>query len=389
MNRALIVVGFIAFSTSLFMRAIDPVVPGISAEFGIPAADVALLATAFALPFAIVQPLLGPVSDFFGKTRLMMAGVGLLVIATLSGAFAPNFTWLLISRAVSGIAAGGIFPAGLAFVSDSVAVERRQVALGRYVAAAVSGNLTGAWAGGIVGDFTSWRGVLIAATICGLIAFALGLWGFRNVKHERGQRFDFAFAVNSYRTVFSNPRAKWTYLGVLFEGVAIFGLFPFVAILLHEVGEYRATIAGFVIASFAFGGAVFGLIVPQMVRWFGTRGLMIWGAAIAAVMLCVATQRLSWPVEAAVFLVMGVGFYMMHNCFQLASSEIAPAARGSALSLHSSFFFIGHAIGPVFYYWGLKLLGIAPTLLLAAALIAITGLMGAKKLFPKDAAGGV
>ena len=122
MNRALVVVSFIAFSTSLFMRAIDPVVPQISSEFGMPAADVALLATAFALPFAIVQPLLGPVGDFFGKTKLMIAGMCLLVLTTLIGAFAQSFTWLLVTRIVAGVAAGGIFPAGLAFVSDSVAV---------------------------------------------------------------------------------------------------------------------------------------------------------------------------------------------------------------------------------------------------------------------------
>ena len=255
MNRALVVVGFIAFSTSLFMRAIDPVVPQISGEFGIPPADVALLATAFALPFAIVQPLLGPVGDFFGKTKLMLVAMVFLVATTLAGAFAPNFTWLLISRVVAGIAAGGIFPAGLAFVSDSVGVERRQVTLGRYVAAALAGNLTGAWAGGIVGDFTNWRGVLFAAAACGATAFLLGLWGFRDVKHERGPRFDLAFAARSYRMIFSNPRAKFCYLGVFLEGFAIFGLFPFVAILLHQSGEFRASIAGFVIAGFAIGGA--------------------------------------------------------------------------------------------------------------------------------------
>ncbi|MBY0531159.1 MAG: MFS transporter [Xanthobacteraceae bacterium] len=275
MNRALIVVSFIAFSTSLFMRSIDPVVPQISGEFGMPAADVALLATAFALPFAVIQPLLGPVGDFFGKTKLMLAGMTLLVLATLAGAFAQNFTWLLIARLISGVAAGAIFPAGLAFVSDSVAVERRQIALGRYVAAALAGNLTGAWAGGIVGDFTNWRGVLFAATACGALALFIGLWGFRDVKHDRGPRFDLAFAANSYKTIFANPRAKWTYLGVLLEGIAIFGIFPFVAILLHESGEYRATIAGFVIAGFAIGGALFGLFVPQLLKLFGTRGLMI------------------------------------------------------------------------------------------------------------------
>jgi predicted MFS family arabinose efflux permease len=383
MNRALLVVSFIAFSTSLFMRAIDPVVPQISGEFAIPAADVALLATAFALPFAIIQPLLGPVGDFFGKTKLMLTGMTLLVLATIVGAFAPNFTWLLISRAVAGVAAGGVFPAGLAFVSDSVAVERRQIALGRYVAAALAGNLTGAWAGGIIGDFTNWRGVLLAAAACGLAALFLGIWGFRNVKHERGPRFDLAFAAKSYQMVFSNPRSKWTYLGVLLEGIAIFGIFPFVAILLHQSGEYRATIAGFVIAGFAIGGALFGLFVPQLLKLFGTRGLMIWGGLIAASMLCVSTLRLDWAVEFAAFCVMGVGFYMMHNCFQLAASEIAPTARGSAIALHSSFFFIGHAVGPIFYYYGLAYLGLTATLLAAAVMIAATGLGGAYFLFPK------
>ncbi len=385
MNRALVVVSFIAFSTSLFMRAIDPVVPQISGEFGMPAADVALLATAFALPFAIIQPLLGPVGDFFGKTKLMLAGMTLLVLATLAGAFAQNFTWLLIARLISGMAAGAIFPAGLAFVSDAVGVDRRQIVLGRYVAAALAGNLTGAWAGGIVGDFTNWRGVLIAATLCGTIALLLGIWGFRGVKHEKGERFDLAFAANSYKTIFANPRSKWTYLGVLMEGIAIFGIFPFVAILLHESGEYRATIAGFVIAGFAVGGAVFGLIVAPMLKFFGTRGLMIWGGLIAASMLCVSTLRLSWPVEFAAFFVMGIGFYMMHNCFQLAASEIAPKTRGSAIALHSSFFFIGHAVGPVFYYWGLAHAGIVFTLLAAAVMIAATGIGGAHFLFPKKA----
>jgi predicted MFS family arabinose efflux permease len=383
MNRALVVVGFIAFSTSLFMRAIDPVVPQISGEFGIPAADVALLATAFALPFAIVQPFLGPVGDFFGKTKLMLAGLTLLVVTTVAGALAPNFGWLLLSRAVAGVAAGGVFPAGLAFVSDSVAVDRRQVALGRYVAAALAGNLTGAWAGGVVGDFTNWRGVLFAAAVCGMAALLLGAWGFRNVKHERGPRFDLAFAANSYKAVFSNPRAKWTYLGVLLEGIAIFGLFPFVAILLHESGEYRATIAGFVIAGFAIGGALFGLFVPQMLRLFGTRGLMFWGGLIAASMLCVSTLRLEWGVEFAAFCIMGVGFYMMHNCFQLAASEIAPKARGSAIALHSSAFFAGHAVGPVFYYWGLAHAGLTATLLAAAFIIAATGIGGMYFLFPR------
>ncbi len=383
MNRALVAISFIAFTTSLFVRVVDPVVPQISAEFGIPAADVALLATAFALPFALLQPLLGPLADSVGKTKLIMVGIVLLAASTIAGAFAPNFTWLLVCRIIGGAATGAIFPAGLAFVADSVSLEKRQVVLGRYVTAALSGNLSGAWVGGIIGDFTSWRGVLVAAALCGFAAFAVGVWGFRHVKNERGPRFDLSFAASTYRRIFSNPRAKFCFLGVLLEGTALYGIFPFIAVLLHQSGEMRATIAGLVIAGFAIGGAALGLFISPILRLLGSRGMMITGSLLTAAMLCAATLRLEWQYEFVIFFGMGIGFYMMHNCFQLAVSEVAPTARGSAISLHSCFFFIGQALGPLFYYWSFAYVGIAATLLIAAAMMLVTGIMGAQTLFPK------
>lgn len=385
MKLALSAAGFIAFSTAMFTRMLDPVIPQISADLNVDAGTAALLATAFALPFAIIQPLLGPVGDFFGKTRLMLGALVVLVITTIVGAFATNFTWLLITRMVAGAAAGGIFPAALAFVSDSVQVDRRQVALGHFLSAALTGNLIGAWAGGLVADLVGWRGVLVAATCCGLIAIVVGIVAFRSIKYELGERFDFAFATQAYQTIFSNPRAKICYFGVFIEGVVTFGLFPFVAILLHQAGEQRATIAGFVLAGFAVGGAIYGLLVSTMVRMLGTRGLMIWGGALAALMLCVASQRLSWPLEFLTFFLMGLGFYMVHNCFQMAASELAPSARGSSLALHSSFFFLGHAVGPVFYFWGFAKLGTMPTLFIAAIMMLVTGIVGARFLFAKEA----
>lgn len=387
MKLALSAAGFIAFSTSMFTRMIDPVVPQISADFGVALGTVALLATAFALPFAIIQPLLGPVGDFFGKTKLMLAALVVLVAVSVIGAFATSFTWLVITRVIAGAAAGGIFPAALAFVSDNIDVERRQIALGRFLTAALSGNLIGAWVGGLIGDLVGWRGVLLAASVCGMIAIAAGILGFRKIKHDLGPRFDLDFAANTYRTIFANPRAKVCYFGVLIEGIVIFGLFPFVAILLHQSGEYRATIAGFVIAGFAVGGAVYGLFVSSLLRVFGTRGLMIWGGLLAAIMLLAAIVRLPWQMEFVTFFFMGLGFYMLHNCFQLAASEISPTARGSALALHSSFFFLGHAIGPVFYWWGFANLGIAVTLSLSALVIALTGAVSAQLLFKKEPGG--
>ena len=49
------------------------------------------------------------------------------------------------------------------------------------------------------------------------------------------------------------------------------------------------------------------------------------------------------------FVVMGIGFYSLHGCIQVEASELSATARGTAMSLHSLFFFLGHAAGPVLY----------------------------------------
>jgi MFS family permease len=66
-RRVLTIAAFANFSSSLFMRAIDPLVPQVAIDLS----TVALLTTAFALPYALLQPVLGPLADMVGKTRLM------------------------------------------------------------------------------------------------------------------------------------------------------------------------------------------------------------------------------------------------------------------------------------------------------------------------------
>jgi predicted MFS family arabinose efflux permease len=72
------------------------------------------------------------------------------------------------------------------------------------------------------------------------------------------------------------------------------------------------------------------------------------------------------------------------------SSELSQDARATAMSLHSFFFFMGQTIGPIAYGLGLSTLGKLPTLLTAAALTVVLGLVCARFLRqtkPADAPG--
>ena len=96
------------FATTLFMRAIDPVIPEIATDFAVDPHTVALLANAFSLPYSIMHPVLGGLADAFGKTRLMTWSLVVLVASAVVGAMAHDMTLLFVSRIISGIMAGAV-----------------------------------------------------------------------------------------------------------------------------------------------------------------------------------------------------------------------------------------------------------------------------------------
>lgn len=374
------------FASSLFIRAVDPVIPQIAQDLTLDTGTVALLSTAFALPYALVQPVLGALADSLGKARLMTAALAISAVAGLIGALAPNFPVLLGSRILSGVVAGGIFPIALALAGDLVPVARRQVAIGRLLAAAMLGNLLGSPFAGMVGDMIGWRGVFVLVTLAALVAFMAMIFGLRNAQSEPRTRFDPAEAAAGFHLIIRNPLARICFPAVLVEGIAVFGIFPYVAALLGARGEERAAIAGLVIAGFGIGGIVYSFAVSRLLDQFGERGLMLGGGAMLAGSLLVVGLGMPWFVEVLAFMLLGFGFYSLHGVIQIYATELAPRSRGLAMALHSSFFFLGQGIGPVAYGAGLAAIGVGLTTLLAALALVLTSIVCAVFLHRMPAA---
>jgi MFS transporter, DHA1 family, inner membrane transport protein len=141
-----------------------------------------------------------------------------------------------------------------------------------------------------------------------------------------------------------------------------------------------ASIAGIVIAGFGIGGALYGAFVSRLLPVLGEVRMMRFGGSAMCLCLLVLAASVPWPVEFANFALLGFGFYMLHAVIQIYASELAPAARGSAMALHSFFFFLGQALGPVIYGLGLNGIGIRPVLVVGAAILLGVGLTCAQWL---------
>jgi predicted MFS family arabinose efflux permease len=370
----------VIFASTLFSRAVDPVIPKIAADVGVDVSTAALLSSAFTFPYAIMQPALGTIGDFFGKTRLMNISLAAVVTTTLICAFVSDFSVLVTMRVIAGVCAGGIFPVGVAIVGDLVPVHARQVAIGRLLAVGLTGNLIGALISGAIGDLLGWRGVFFSIGGFGLIVAVIAFFAFRGLSTAKPRPFSLTAAAAGFRSVFADPRAKVCFSSVFFEGIFIHGMFPYVALLLLASGETHSSYSGIIIAGFGLGGIMLSLSLPFLVVRVTERQLMLTGAAGAAIAFVLIAFNMAWYIQAAVFVLFGLGFYMLHNCIQVHVTDLSQTARGAALSMHSSAFFSGQAIGPIYYGYAFGHFGIAVPPLIGAAVILVIGLTCARLL---------
>jgi predicted MFS family arabinose efflux permease len=390
MPPVLNIIALASFAAALSMRALDPVLPHVADELGVTIATAAGLSSALAFTFAIVQPVLGAAADLFGKARLMVFCLALLGIANILGAMTTSYELLLASRVLGGIGAGGVFPVTLSLTADLVAPLKRQVAISRVLAGSMTGNLLGATASGVIGDMFGWRGVLAVLGTLAIVASVAVSIGFKNAKLAKPPgKVDLRVLRTGYRTIFKNPNTAICYSAVFIEGCCILGLFPFVASFLFERGVTSLSIAGLVLACFAFGGLFYAGTVSRMLPRIGVNGMMISGGIVIALQLAVVAFGPPWQVQALSLLLMGWGFYMIHGSLQIFSSELSEEARASAMSLHAFCFFMGQSVGPIAYGFGILHLGKLPTLLTSAVITFALGFACAKLLRPTKPADAI
>lgn len=376
-------IAFAAFAASLSTRALDPVLPVVADEFAIKIATAASIAASYMLTFGVVQPLIGPIADLLGKARLMVGCLALLAVTNILSAFANSFLLLLAARILAGVASGGVVPVALSFVSDLVAPEQRQVAIGRITAGVMIGTFLGVSMTGLIGDLQGWRGALVVLGIVGLLASVAVAVGLGPKAFMRPPRADLSAVKRSYRTIFANPNACICYSAVFVEGCCVFGLFPFIASFMFDRGQTSSSTAGLVIAGFALGGLIYTATISRVLPRLGVRRAMITGAGLAGFPLMAMALGSAWKLQFALLLLMGWGFSLIHGCLQVFASNLSVDTRAVAMSFHVFFYSMGQTIGPIIYGVSLDHLGKVPTLFVAGSIMTALGLACALLLEPR------
>lgn len=362
------------FVSSMSMRLTDPVVPDIARDFAVPAATAALLASAYSFPYALGQPVLGALGDALGKARIIKITLAVMTACVGLAAVAPTIDVLFLARIVGGAAGGGVIPLAFALVGDRFDIAERQVALSRVLMAIIGGQMAGTLGSGIIASAAGWRASMLIGMVLSLLAFIVTVRQLHPRANAERPKLRDVKLLHGYGQVFANPLAIVCFAAVFMEGIIIFGLFPYVAVLLEQRGSGGLKEAGLVLSGFAVGGLAYTALVRLMLTRLGLYNLIRAGGLVCGLGLALLSLGASWPVEMLVFFIVGIGFYMIHNSLQTLATELAPGNRASAVAAHAFFFFLGQAAGPLIYRLGLSSMGDAMTLRVAGVLMLATGL---------------
>jgi predicted MFS family arabinose efflux permease len=105
------------------------------------------------------------------------------------------------------------------------------------------------------------------------------------------------------------------------------------------------TASGAIVALFGLGGLGYMVTARHLIRRWGERGLALVGGGAAGVGALVLGLSPWWQLAVPASLLSGFGFFMLHNTLQTNATQMAPNARGTAMSMFAAVLFTGQSIG--------------------------------------------
>jgi predicted MFS family arabinose efflux permease len=378
-----------AFASQAMVRAADPLLPQIAADIGTTVGAASVITSGYAISHGATQLLLGPFGDRFPKYAMVTLLCAFCAVAVAACGLSNSLTTLGIARLVCGIGAGSIIPLGIAFVGDTVAYERRQAALGRFMSGQILGLVGGQIVGGVVGDHFGWRMVFFVIA-AGFLAVSLAMLVelLRNplTRKPSNTASPARGLIAGYTSLLVRPWVRIMLFAVFAEAALMFGSFAYIGADLHARQDMSFSMIGLVLASFGVGGLIFVLGVQTLVRLLGQAGIVIWGCT----MLCAANLALAfiptWWSAATAIVIVGLGFQMVHNTLQVNATQMSPEARATSLAIFSACFYIGQAIGVVAAAPVVDRLGAPPVFIVAAILWPVLAFWFVGKLRKESAA---
>jgi predicted MFS family arabinose efflux permease len=351
-----LLLGLAGFGVGANLRITDPLLPTLAFEFDTTVGAAAIVATLYAVAHGALQIIYGPLGDRVGKLTIVAAACFASAVISAATGLATSLAGLGGLRLASGFATAAIVPLTLAFIGDTTTYAERHGALARFTATVMTGLICGQVLGGLIAEQWGWRAVFYFIAI----VFGLAGAGLFLSPAFRSQRHSPKVGGGGYRELFSllkRSAVKRVLAAVGAQGTISFTTAAFVGAHLHDKYGFSLGWIGIMLGIFAGGGLIYSLMASRVVPRLGEQRVLALGGVLFSASFVAMIFAWDWHVYVPALFAAGFGLMLVHNTFQAHATQMAPEARGAALSLFAATIFFGQTVGfaiasPIYDKWG-------------------------------------
>jgi DHA1 family inner membrane transport protein len=337
--RALLALAIGAFGIGTTEFVVMGMLPEIADDLGVSVSAVGILISAYAVGVVIGAPTLTALGLRFTPRQTLIALMVVFVVGNALAALAPSYGLLAAARVLTALAHGSFFGVGAVAARRLVPPDRATSAISLMVTGLTLANVIGVPLGTFAAQQASWRVVLGAVAVIGLVTIA-GLLAW--MPAGEGEPSDLRGELHAFRR-----GQVWLVLGLTMVGFsALFAVYSYVSPILTELGGIPTEWVTPVLALFGVGTTVGTLAGGRLGDRYGFSFVAVGLLAMSAVLMVFAFMART-PVAAVALLVLfGTISFALGPVVQNAVIEAARVPGGSLVSAaNQGAFNVANAVG--------------------------------------------
>ncbi len=349
LNRTVLIAALVAVVNMLGYGIVIPILYAYTKKFGVTDFQNGLLFAAFSVCQFIATPIIGRMSDKYGRRPMLLVSIIGTAVSFVMMAFAPNMLVLFLARMLDGITAGNV-PVIFAIISDTTKPENRARAFGLIGSAFSLGFIFGPAISAFTIGFGDAVPFLIAAVIT-LIATALAALYLPETNQnmqdvKKGKLFDF---VKMWHTLFDpNVGATFMISMVFFLAFACAMMYGFQPFTMHVL-KLTASQNALLFTMFGLIGFISqNLFVGRVTKALGMKKAFALGLTMTSVAFFIMFMSNSL-IPFVVGLIMLALFNSVSQTLipTILSQEADAKSQGTIMGLNASYQSIGMIFGPI------------------------------------------
>jgi len=325
---------------------VSPLLDSLVGVYGVSEARIGLVMAAFTAPAIVAIPLVGMVSDRYGRKPVLTAGLAIFGAAGAALAFTTDFRAVVALRLLQGVGFTGIAPVLIAATGDLFAGDREATAQGlRFTTVGLSLALFPALAGLLVALAWQYPFALFALGLPAAVVVHLWFEEPEATDDAADRSLDWRRLAAVLRT----PHVALVLLGRPVPSVLWFGFLTYNSIVVVRFLEGTPGAAGALVGVASVASSVGGAQVGRLTAAFETRRVpLLVGTAASGLGLTGIALAPSLPVAGVGAVVIGAGFGVVLTLYRSTISTLAPdGLRGSLVSVGESAGRLGSTLTPV------------------------------------------